>query len=340
MKQFLYFSYRLFDLKIIILSVFILFPFSIHPQNPEWINYTYNEDILAFAQEGRYLWVGTGGGLLCLEKDSGDIIYFNRSNSKIPDNSVNSIVVDNGGNKWIGTLGGLAKFKGVDWTVYNSINSGLLNNYVYSFAIDHEGNKWVGTSGCGLTMYDGENWITFSKLNSGLPSNLIRAIAIDSEGKKWIGTQGGGLAIFDGITWIVYDVNNSQLTDNDVECLAFDSKGNIWIGTFYRGLAVFREGGVSLDVIEPLPDIFFLEQNYPNPFNYTTQIHYQLFKAAHVRLNVYNLLGEKVVTLVDEFQPAEHYNIQFQPNGIASSIYFCQLRANDFIETKRMLFIK
>jgi ligand-binding sensor domain-containing protein len=71
-------------------------------------------------------------------------------NSKLPDNYVYAIAIDGGGNKWIGTLEGLAKFDGVNWTVYNTSNSGLPDNYVGAIAIDGRGNKWIGTDMEGL----------------------------------------------------------------------------------------------------------------------------------------------------------------------------------------------
>jgi ligand-binding sensor domain-containing protein len=59
-----------------------------------------------------------------------------------------SIAIDAQGNKWIGTLTkGLAKFDGVNWTVYNTSNSGLPYDYVHAIAIDKKGNKWIGTYG-------------------------------------------------------------------------------------------------------------------------------------------------------------------------------------------------
>jgi ligand-binding sensor domain-containing protein len=61
-------------------------------------------------------------------------------------NYVYAIAIDGQGNKWIGTYGGgLAKFDGINWTVYNTANSGLPSNYVYAIAIDRQGNKWIGT---------------------------------------------------------------------------------------------------------------------------------------------------------------------------------------------------
>jgi ligand-binding sensor domain-containing protein len=87
----------------------------------------------------------------------------------------------------------LAKFDGVNWTVYNTSNSGLPNNDVWAIAIDGQGNKWIGTDGGGLAKFDGVNWTVYNTSNSGLPYNRVYAIAIDGQGNKWIGTMVEGL---------------------------------------------------------------------------------------------------------------------------------------------------
>ncbi|MFQ6127020.1 MAG: T9SS type A sorting domain-containing protein [Candidatus Heimdallarchaeota archaeon] len=143
----------------------------------------------------------------------------------------------------------------------------------------------------------------------------------------------------------MYNTTNSGLLDDDVTALAIDAQGNKWIGTYAGGLAVYREGGVDIGVEEgdrvtTLITHFVLKQNYPNPFNPTTMISYQLPKGVHVGLSLYNLLGQKVRTLVDEFQLTGCYSIKFEADGLVSGLYFCRLRAGDFVETKRMLLLK
>jgi hypothetical protein len=165
-------------------------------------------------------------------------IVYNTSNSGLPENYVRALAIDGQGNKWIGTLGGLAKFDGVNWTVYNTSNSGLPSNLVNAIAIDGQGNKWIGTYGGGLAKFDGVNWTVYNTSNSGLPSNIVWSIAIDGQGNKWIGTDGGGLAKFDGVNWTVYKTSNSGLPNDWVFAIAIDGQGNKWIGTL-GGLAKF-----------------------------------------------------------------------------------------------------
>jgi hypothetical protein len=93
------------------------------------------------------------------------------------------------------------------------------------------------------------------------------------------------------------------------------------------------------------PSEFELYQNYPNPFNPETQIEYALKKTGHVTLYIYNILGEKVKTLLEQDQPAGFYQINWDgknDNGksVSSGLYLYKLEVNGFSETKTMLLLK
>lgn len=89
-----------------------------------------------------------------------------------------------------------------------------------------------------------------------------------------------------------------------------------------------------------LPKTFALGQNYPNPFNPTTIISYQLPTASEVRLELYDVLGRKISTLVNARQPAGYYNFTLNASNLATGIYFYRLQANDFVQTKKMILVK
>ncbi len=92
------------------------------------------------------------------------------------------------------------------------------------------------------------------------------------------------------------------------------------------------------------PDEFVLFQNYPNPFNPSTHIGFRIADFGYVSLQVYDVLGNEVATLVDEYKPAGSYEVEFNPassiKNTASGIYFYQLKADSFIQTKKMILLQ
>ncbi len=95
------------------------------------------------------------------------------------------------------------------------------------------------------------------------------------------------------------------------------------------------------------PTQFSLSQNYPNPFNPTTKIKYSIpfvevghAPSLHVTLKVYDILGSEVAILVNEEKPAGEYEVEFDGSKLASGIYFYQLKAGNFVETKKFILMK
>jgi hypothetical protein len=88
------------------------------------------------------------------------------------------------------------------------------------------------------------------------------------------------------------------------------------------------------------PDVFALEQNYPNPFNPSTKINFTLGKISNVKLTVYNLLGQKVATLLENRMEAGAHSVVFDAARFASGVYFYRIEAGDFTMSKKMLLLK
>jgi uncharacterized protein (TIGR02145 family) len=89
-----------------------------------------------------------------------------------------------------------------------------------------------------------------------------------------------------------------------------------------------------------IPDKFILMQNYPNPFNPSTKISYQIPEMSFVKLKVLDILGNEIETLVNEEKFIGSYDFEFDAAGLTSGIYFYQLKAGNYIETKKMLYLK
>ena len=92
--------------------------------------------------------------------------------------------------------------------------------------------------------------------------------------------------------------------------------------------------------IDNFPISFKLNQNYPNPFNPTTNIQYAINSGQYVTLKVFDILGNEIKTIVNKEKPAGEYNVMFNASELPSGIYFYQLKAGDFIQTKKMILLR
>jgi len=94
-----------------------------------------------------------------------------------------------------------------------------------------------------------------------------------------------------------------------------------------------------------IPDVTALKGNYPNPFNPVTNIAFSISEPANVRIDIYNIRGEKVRTLVNEHMEASNYNYSWNgkddnQNSVASGVYFYKMAAGRYTSTKKMILMK
>ncbi len=141
-------------------------------------------------------------------------------------------------------------------------------------------------------------------------------------------------------TWYDYFSGDSMVVINKTEPIplepgAFHIYTNKKLQTPEKGLLT----GLKTDKPE-LPLQFSLGQNYPNPFNPETVIHYELPQAEYVELSVYNLLGQKVQTLVSRNRQAGHHSVTLKAFGMASGLYIYQIKAGHFVQTRKMILLR
>ena len=99
--------------------------------------------------------------------------------------------------------------------------------------------------------------------------------------------------------------------------------------------------GKNQDVdVKGNPDIFVLYQNYPNPFNPSTILSYNLKTDAFVKLTIYNLVGQVVQVVVDEYQAAGYKEFTFDANELPAGIYLYKLQVGNYSSVKRMTLVK
>jgi len=122
----------------------------------------------------------------------------------------------------------------------------------------------------------------------------------------------------------------------------FDPDPAKWIFFLYQDLT---RGTVSTTDEKTIPKGYKLYQNHPNPFNPTTTIQYNLPERADVQITIYDLLGRKVTTLVSETQDAGYKSVQWNAtnsNGqqVSTGVYFYQIKADGFVETRKMVLLR
>ena len=235
---------------------------------------------------------------------------------------------------------------------------GVSANSVARF--DPQANSWsaLGTGA--------NNGVTDTLPPDFVLPGIVGALAVDGQGNVYVGgafTRAGGVsannvARFDpqANSWSALGTgaNNgvggiTSTISVGVNTFAVDRQGRVYVGGNFTtagdvvsayiarwNSAASRIEQISADV----PKTFLLEQNYPNPFNPSTTIRYQLPVASEVKLEVYDVLGKKVATLVSERQAAGYYQYVWNANGLTSGVYFYRLQAGGFVETKKMMLVK
>jgi len=144
------------------------------------------------------------------------------------------------------------------------------------------------------------------------------------------------------IDFIFYK-NIGQLTiDTSLIVMNQPYSGNNYCSDHLGVMTIFSESstGIEKQEINYAPEIFKLYQNHPNPFNPTTTIKYDLKKPEQVVIKIYNSIGQEVTTVLNDFRPSGHYSILWNANGQSSGIYFFQMIADGFKDTKKCLLLK
>jgi hypothetical protein len=126
-----------------------------------------------------------------------------------------------------------------------------------------------------------------------------------------------------------------------VDCISTTPEGNrIYIGTFSGIYSTKFVTGIDELPDNTLPVEFHLGQNYPNPFNPVTTITYSIPKTSNVSLIVYDILGREIKTLVNEEKLPGNYSVEFNGANFASGVYFYIMKADNFIDTKKLILLK
>ncbi|MBK8981341.1 MAG: T9SS type A sorting domain-containing protein [Ignavibacteria bacterium] len=211
---------------------------------------------------------------------------------------------------------------GNNWNLQNTFTQQL--NDIYFF------NEFVGIISSGFsykTTDGGFNWVL---TNDG---GIELSFGSDSVG--WAGNNFTTIikTTDAGSSWFRQTTNISNPSVSAINNLKVWAAGSGIVHTTNGGLTAIEHN-------TEIPNHFILYQNYPNPFNPITVIRYSLNENRIVNLIVYDALGKKVTTLVNEKQSAGSYEIEFDGSGLSSGIYFYKIEAGDFRQVKRMVMVK
>jgi len=289
--------------------------------------------VFSLATRGQHVFAGSSGSVF-LSTDNG--VNWAATNNGLPNTFVIALCAS-GTNLFAGTDAGgiyLSTNDGANWA---SASSGLTNSTVNALAAN--GNiVFAGTWGGGiyLSSDNGESW---TPVNDGLTNNNIFALAA-SGGNLFAGTGPNGgvfLSTNNGASWTSV---NGGLTSTFVRALVVAGP-YLFAGT---SSGVWRRPLSELVSVKDdhltLPENFTLGQNYPNPFNPSTAIDYEIVDRSHVVLRVFDLLGREVASLVNDIEEPGYKSVRWDAGNVPSGIYFYQLSAGSFIETRKMLLVK
>jgi hypothetical protein len=145
---------------------------------------------------------------------------------------------------------------------------------------------------------------------------------------------------------MVYDISGYQkMNITDTSFYSFKSHRNLSVRSFKLVIGIPEFVNEVEGEIPLAPDNFHLAQNFPNPFNPGTQIQYQLPQRISVNLKIYNLIGQKIKTLISEEQDPGYYQIYWNGKDdynreVGTGIYILRMKAGNFVQTKKMILTK
>lgn len=225
--------------------------------------------------------------------------------------------------------------------------------YVRRIVIDpsNQQNIYVCYSGYnnnGLTptkhvWYSSNQGTTWSDISGNLPDVPVHSLLVDNNipTTLYIGTETGIYQSTNrGSSWTA--ATSGMPAFAPVDELVYQ-KGTNYIFAFTHGRSAFMTTlptPVELEAGANNPVSFELSQNYPNPFNPSTLIKYSIPTDGNVKVSVYNLKGELIRTLVNQYQKSGYYNVKFDGSGLSSGIYFYEVEAGILNQVKKMVLLK
>ncbi len=216
----------------------------------------------------------------------------------------------------------------------NWIKADSLDDDIYSLAFTSQGTLIAGGNGRIFKSIDfAKSWeLVYDKAFDYFKDIIVVDTTIIAA------SRGDGIFIShdEGNSW---EKSSEGLRTNDVISLCSDENGIIYAGTYKYGVFSTKEITKIIDEPCQIPKGYLLN-NYPNPFNSTTNIPFSIYEKSHISLIIYDILGRKISTLVDDQKEHGKYTVKFNASNLSSGVYYIRLITNKFYETKKMVLIR
>ena len=216
----------------------------------------------------------------------------------------------------------------------------------YSRTGDEDGNIYIETAP--ISIYGVPSDILVDVLSDSI-KHWIYVLLEDARGVEYSVKSSSSLRYNDAYRTQYLDMDNLLPADGDqlypmkVTGIRFRIDDAATTGSLFvdRIRVIYPTWtAIADDVPEMLPSEYRLHQNYPNPFNPLTMISYDIPNAGQVNLSVYDITGNRVATLIQGYQNAGTYKVEFLADHLSTGVYFYRLNAGNWIDTKKMLIIK
>ncbi len=225
-------------------------------------------------------------------------------------------------------------------TLSSAVATGSLLDGEYAVSISNGGNNvWdIHLGQFGINMVKGQEYTVSFDAYAQAPRTISALIGKNSE--PWTVYHDARIfSLTSAKQRYTYSFIMNNTSDNQAR-FGFDI-GQSAIDVFFDNIRVSSgTTPVNISEIPTEPKSFKLLQNYPNPFNPSTAIKYSFPKISFVQIKVFDVLGNEIETLVNEEKPAGTYELNWNASNLPSGVYFYQLKAGSFFETKKMILMK
>ena len=256
-----------------------------------------------------------------------------------------------------------------------TVEAGSVNEFVFTNNLVKDGNSLGASDGVGAivsmlppsdsgatqtAVIKNNNIFWTESLVSSFPDTVLAPVAYDSLVNSYIEANG---TVNTNISEYLDFTDGPDVSTPTMlafwaagDPVDFDMEGSVDFDFTYPTTAVSYTAGTSgqpmgaltwfdmpvgvEDEISQLPLSYKLFNNYPNPFNPTTNISFNLPKEENIKLDIYNILGQKIVTLINGKMQAGNHNVNFIADNLPSGLYIYQLQAGNFLESKKMMLLK